>query len=331
VFTIVEFIYKKAATDFANQIGSNHFDEVFVLSGTILESRRREIINFLKRKAGSSLKVLLITTQVVEAGVDIDMDLGFKNISLIDSDEQLAGRVNRNVTKDVCDVFLFKLNEPGVLYKEDDRFAITRDKLSIADHRAILENKDFGRLYNQVLAGRNNLNQKTGIENFTTRYLPDIQQLDYEKIHTGFKLIEQQNLSVFIPLSLPITVEGEAPGTFEAVFSGTELGFLQHHHCYREGDNEVNGAQVWPLYRQLQEMKTGIVESQVSKKIMQGILSKFTFSIFYNEKVKKGLLEYADPDQSFEDYLYLSHHKKVYDYHTGLDQDRLDASENCII
>lgn len=331
VFTIVEFIYKKAATDFANLIDRAFFDTVFVLSGTILEPRRREIINFLKRNASAPRKVLLITTQVVEAGVDIDMDLGFKNISLIDSDEQLAGRVNRNVTKEVCNVFLFKLNEPGVLYKEDDRFAITRNKLTIADHRAILENKDFDRLYNQVLAGRNNLNQKAGIENFYTKYLPDVKQLDYEKIHTGFKLIDQRNLSVFVPLSLPVEVEGEAPGTPEAVFSGTELRFLLHQQCYRAGDREVDGTKVWPLYRRLQETRMGIVESQVTKKIMQGILAKFTFSIFYNEKLKKGLLEYADPDQSFEEYLYLSHHKKVYDYHNGLDQDRLDASENSLL
>jgi CRISPR-associated endonuclease/helicase Cas3 len=331
VFTIVEFIYKKAATDFANQIGSEFFDEVFVLSGTILEPRRREIINFLKRHVNSSLKVLLITTQVVEAGVDIDMDLGFKNISLIDSDEQLAGRVNRNVTKAVCDVFLFKLNEPGVLYEQDDRFQITREKLSAADHRAILESKDFGRLYNQVLAGRNNLNQKVGIENFSTKYLLDVRQLDYEKIHTGFKLVDQRNLSVFVPLLLPIEVEGEAPATHETMFSRTELSFLLYHQCYREGDLEVSGTKVWPLFRQLQEMKQGIVESKVTKKIMQGILAKFTFSIFYNEKLKKKLLEYSDPDVSFEEYLYLRHYEKVYDYHSGLDQDRFDAAENSIL
>lgn len=67
------------------------FDEVFLLSGTILEPRRREIINELKNPLSRKKNILLITTQVVEAGVDIDMDLGFKNISLIDSDEQLAG------------------------------------------------------------------------------------------------------------------------------------------------------------------------------------------------------------------------------------------------
>ena len=333
VFTIIEFIYKKSATDFANQIGSDFFDTVFVLSGTILEPRRREIINFLKRegKEKKPLTVLLITTQVVEAGVDIDMDLGFKNISLIDSDEQLAGRVNRNVTKEVCDVFLFKLNEPGILYKHDDRFEITREKLSVADHRDILESKDFGRLYNQVLAGRNDLNQKVGIDNFSTKYLPNVQQLDYEAIHRDFQLIEQRNLSVFVPLLLPITVESEEEGAREAIFTETELSFLIHHHCYSAGSKELDGGKVWTLYRQMNDMKMGMTELQVSKKIMQGILSKFTFSIFHTPKIKTQLLEYTDPEKGFDDYLYLAHHNLVYDYVTGLDQNRFDSSENSIL
>ena len=96
VFTIIEFIFKKTATKFYDLVDKSVFDEVFVLSGTIVEPRRKEIINYLKHSENRTKKVLLITTQVVEAGVDIDMDLGFKDTSLIDSDEQLAGRINRS-------------------------------------------------------------------------------------------------------------------------------------------------------------------------------------------------------------------------------------------
>ncbi|MDQ1089909.1 CRISPR-associated helicase Cas3' [Siphonobacter sp. SORGH_AS_1065] len=331
VFTIVEFIYKKSATDFAGLIGQTFFDKVFVLSGTILEPRRREIINFLKQNAKAQMKVLLITTQVVEAGVDIDMDLGFKNISLIDSDEQLAGRVNRNVTKDVCNVFLFKMNEPGILYKHDDRFDITREKLTIADHKQILETKDFSKLYNQVLAGRNDLNQKVGIENFSTKYLPDVQQLDYESVHKNFQLIEQKNLSIFVPLPLPILIEGEKAGTIEEVFSKVELDFLEKYQCYWQGDKVVDGKKVWTLYRQLNDLKQGITESQVTKKIMQGILSKFTFSIFYTDTIKRNFTEFIDPDKSFDNYLYLEFHERLYNYKTGLDMAAFGSSENAIL
>ncbi|RLD58309.1 MAG: CRISPR-associated protein, partial [Bacteroidetes bacterium] len=95
VYTIIEFIFKKSASKFYDIIfkineNDDFFDEIFVLSGTIIEPRRKYIIEFLKDEQNRKKKILLITTQVVEAGVDIDMDLGFKNQSLIDSDEQLA-------------------------------------------------------------------------------------------------------------------------------------------------------------------------------------------------------------------------------------------------
>ncbi len=333
VFTIVEFIYKKSATEFAAQIGKEFFDQVFVLSGTILEPRRREVINFLKRNAKSSMKVLLVTTQVVEAGVDIDMDIGFKNISLIDSDEQLAGRVNRNANKDICNVFLFKINEPGILYKNDDRFEITRENLTIADHRDILKTKDFTKLYDQVLTGRNNLNRKMGIENFSTKYLSDVQKIDYEAIHKNFQLIEQRNLSVFVPIPLPTTIESENAGIDESIFSKTELDFLSTHQCYQQGGEYVNGIKVWELYRELNAIRMGMTESQVSKKIMQGVLSKFTFSIFYTESLKNKLCpRYTGPkEDGFEDYLYLKHHDEIYSYTIGLDQNRFESSENCIL
>ena len=47
----------------------------------------------------SLMGVILVATQVIEAGVDIDMDIGYKNISKLDSEEQFFGRINRSCNK----------------------------------------------------------------------------------------------------------------------------------------------------------------------------------------------------------------------------------------
>lgn len=62
VYTIIEFIFKKSARQFSEIITQKvpFFDEVFVLSGTILEHRRKHIINFLKNKENRKKKILLI-------------------------------------------------------------------------------------------------------------------------------------------------------------------------------------------------------------------------------------------------------------------------------
>ena len=48
------------------------------------------------RKIEALDSVILVATQVVEAGVDIDMDIGYKDISRLDSEEQFMGRINRS-------------------------------------------------------------------------------------------------------------------------------------------------------------------------------------------------------------------------------------------
>jgi CRISPR-associated endonuclease/helicase Cas3 len=83
---------------------------LFILSGDILEPQRKLIIKAIKDDVYD--KVIVVSTQVVEAGVDIDMDLGFKDRSLLDSDEQLAGRINRNASKKGCKVFCLTATAP---------------------------------------------------------------------------------------------------------------------------------------------------------------------------------------------------------------------------
>ena len=77
------------------------------------------IIKEAKNKERNSM--LLIATQVIEAGVDIDMDIGFKNISILDADEQFLGRINRSCKKKNCKVCFFKLDEGNLIYKSDVR------------------------------------------------------------------------------------------------------------------------------------------------------------------------------------------------------------------
>lgn len=332
VFTMVEFIFKKSATAFRAEFDYSFFDEILVLSGTILESRRREIIAYLKRnRQTKGLKVLLITTQVVEAGVDIDMDLGFKNISLIDSDEQLAGRVNRNVSKQNCEVYLFKANEPLSLYKEDFRYKVMRE-LSTVERREILENKNFEVLYDQVFAKIEQLNGSAVVENFKENYLPLIQNLDFPKIHEKFKLIEQSTLSVFVPLHLPLVVENE-DGVLESFFSRNELQFLEKSGIWFSDSSTVDGVEVWRLYRQItlnQQRPDDYVASKIEQKTLQGILAKFTFSTFDSPKNRLGLRCFCDEANCFENYFVLTRYAEdqLYSLENGLDESKLQNADN---
>ena len=53
-------------------------------------------------------KILLISTQTIEAGVDLDFEVGFREISPISSIIQTAGRVNRNFGKTQATLYIFE-------------------------------------------------------------------------------------------------------------------------------------------------------------------------------------------------------------------------------
>ena len=331
VFTIIEFIFKKTASAFANIIALEYFDKVFVLSGTILEHRRREIINFLKRnKDAKNLKILLITTQVVEAGVDIDMDLGFKDTSLIDSDEQLAGRINRNVTKEDCDLYLFDLDSANVIYGKDKRFELVKDGLiTTNEHQKILSEKDFqGLYYKDVFKKIDDRNQSQNIKNLSD-YLLAMKRLDYLEVNKDFKIIDQQTISVFIPIDIPILVEGEKKGTDDLIFSKKDLEDLEKVGVYKKGTPSVSGKKVFDFYKYLvqnkkQSQKEDFVKTRIDFKKLGGIMSKFCFSLMTHSKDVENLK--APFGIEHYGFIYLESYKDVYSVENGIDAEKFKGS-----
>jgi CRISPR-associated endonuclease/helicase Cas3 len=241
---IVEFIFKRRAGEFYELVKTqmeNFGYEVLLLSGTILEPRRKEIINKIKKldeDDAKQQKILLVTTQVVEAGVDIDMDIGFKDRSLIDSDEQLAGRVNRNARSKPASVYLFKLDRAFTIYGKDLRYKITREEISDEEYREILKTKNFDMLYKRVCEQINKENLIEYIEGLNS-YLKYFKYLKLYSIHHQFRLIDDETCSVYVPLIIP-----------RNSFSKEDLRFLKSVNVSVD-NNFISGAEVWEIYCQI--------------------------------------------------------------------------------
>ncbi len=69
---------------------------IHYLSTNIIPAHRAERIRMIKTEISIEKAPILISTQVVEAGVDLDFDIGFRDLGPIDSIIQVAGRINRN-------------------------------------------------------------------------------------------------------------------------------------------------------------------------------------------------------------------------------------------
>jgi CRISPR-associated endonuclease/helicase Cas3 len=74
---------------------SNYQNPVYCLSTNIVPAHRLKRIEQIKADISAGRKPILVATQVVEAGVDLDFDMGFRDLGPIDSIIQVAGRINR--------------------------------------------------------------------------------------------------------------------------------------------------------------------------------------------------------------------------------------------
>ena len=71
---------------------------VYLLTTHQIPLHRVQIIDEIKEKLKSGEKITLVATQLIEAGVDLSFDVGFREFAPIGAIIQAAGRVNRNAT-----------------------------------------------------------------------------------------------------------------------------------------------------------------------------------------------------------------------------------------
>jgi CRISPR-associated endonuclease/helicase Cas3 len=125
--------------------------ELLYLSTNIPPVERLRRIQKIKEHA-SARPLIVVSTQLVEAGVDIDMDIVYRDIAPLDSIFQSAGRCNRNAAKGRGEVRLMSLsNKRGRLfgnfiYGSNDLF-ITRKLLSEKSSYAEADFFGLGKAY----------------------------------------------------------------------------------------------------------------------------------------------------------------------------------------
>lgn len=199
---LIEFIKKKTAHDFWVDLQENEdFKDVQIeyLSGDDSIAERKRILDKVKKATDT---IILVSTQVIEAGVDIDMDIGYKNISKLDGEEQFLGRINRSCKKEGI-AYFFEVDEASDIYKDDVRLSESI-VLKDVNMQKILELKLFDEYYKKVL--------ETTMGKYSyhfDEFIKDISDLNYESISTHMKLIDDTQDMVQIYIIRTLCVDGE--------------------------------------------------------------------------------------------------------------------------
>ncbi|SES30025.1 CRISPR-associated helicase/endonuclease Cas3 [Salipaludibacillus aurantiacus] len=79
---------------------------LYHLSTSMCASHRKRLLAEIRKYLANNEQVICVTTQLIEAGVDVDFDCVIRSLAGLDSIAQAAGRCNRHGKKDIKKVYL---------------------------------------------------------------------------------------------------------------------------------------------------------------------------------------------------------------------------------
>ena len=106
-------------------------EEVLLLNTHITPKHRKQKINIAKQRLKENKKIILISTQLIEAGVDIDFPVLYRDMTTVSSIVQSAGRCNRNgklKNKGIVNLIRLKKNgqyRANLIYQGDNKDLLT--------------------------------------------------------------------------------------------------------------------------------------------------------------------------------------------------------------
>lgn len=201
---LIEFIKKQSAYDFYNRLKEDNeiSSIVELMTGDDNVIERERILKVVE----STEDIILVATQVIEAGVDIDMDIGYKDISKLDSDEQFMGRINRSCKSNGV-VYFFNLDETSIIYQNDVR--VNNDySLLNEEMREILINKNFSNYYKLVLDSiKRKYNEAYNDNNLENFIKGSVGKLNFRDVEKRMELISDDMWSLSVFLARTINLE----------------------------------------------------------------------------------------------------------------------------
>jgi CRISPR-associated endonuclease/helicase Cas3 len=116
---------KKAARIIFEAAGKNGI-EVFYLTTGMCPAHRRQVLKTIRRRLDDKEPILCVSTQLIEAGVNIDFSSVIRMLAGLDSIAQAAGRCNRHGNKETGRVFIVNPVEESLEYLKD--IAVGKEK-----------------------------------------------------------------------------------------------------------------------------------------------------------------------------------------------------------
>jgi CRISPR-associated endonuclease/helicase Cas3 len=220
--------------------------ETYFLSSYVIPIERLNRILQIK----NSIRALVITTQCIEAGVDLDMDYIIRDFSPLDSIIQVAGRCNREGKKKIGSVEIVWLRDPEVSYFNGEFCRMVYDPIALdatanilSDSNEILESQIFElskKYFNELKRKDLGYRRTECLLGFTHKYLKNGKEHNFD--------IRAELRGEFKQYNLIVDKNGEIKKEIGKIYT----------------DYDTNNIDRWELRRKLKKLSSKIAMNSIS-------------------------------------------------------------------
>jgi len=321
---------------YENLQDDKNFDDFtfYLLNSTISSLRRKKIIEEIKDKTEKK-RIIIVSTQSVEAGVDIDCDFGIRDYAILDSIEQISGRVNRECDPKKANsskLFVIKYKDGKLpdckkIYARQERFKIQVIEFTQRELEKILESKQFDRYY-QTLSRR----LKQVGKDFYGIHESIVRNLHYKELNDKLDVIDDKidKLDIFICESIPLKQLSKYDHDhIKAILSDPTIQKFEKDHRIISGEM-IHTKNIYKAWKMILKSTDKFKDVYLRRKITS-LFNQFLISItnIKNTRYEKDLLEYllseelAELEEEFNVILSKPRFGKYYRFRDGLSSEKL--------
>lgn len=182
---------KKRAQDIYQHIKG---EGVYHLSTSMYPVHRKKVLDEIRERLQKQEKCIVVSTSLVEAGVDLDFQTVYRQLAGADSIIQAAGRCNREGkrTETECFTYIFKLDQQEYVRGQRQQMEVTESLLEENKNLEELNTIEqyFGMLYH--FRG-DSLDKKEILKKFKKG------NFQFASVAREFKLIEENTKTILVP------------------------------------------------------------------------------------------------------------------------------------